>query len=205
MQWSDWSSDVCSSDLKWMARTPQPKGKWEPFLMVLRKTSGKALFPTLGLSGAVWCKSPTRLYHCHHPKGVAKTGCLTCQTKIWFHKSVCSKCSVVENPLNTLFPGLTIMIDCPLLHPLVTKSRGQSINIGVSHTPISPPSLAHFVHLAFWVTKGCAAIMAMVKGFVSIVGTKSCIQSFKKDVLRLRSWTFLKNLSGKTLSIARAQ
>ena len=88
----DWSIRPCPAlEGKWMVRTPQPKGKGEPFLMVLKKTSGKSLFPTLGLRGAVWCESLTRLDRCHHLKGVAKTGRLTSQTKTWCHKSVCLK------------------------------------------------------------------------------------------------------------------
>lgn len=88
----DWSIRFgLALECRWIVRTLQPKGKREPFLIVLRKISGKSLCPIFGASGADWCKTLTRLDHCHHPKGVAKTGHRPNQAITWSHMSVSLK------------------------------------------------------------------------------------------------------------------
>ena len=88
----DWSiRPGLALECRWIARTPLLKGKGDPFLMVLKKTSSKALYPYFGFSGAAWCESLTRLDLCHHLKRMARTGCLQRQTKTWYHTSICPK------------------------------------------------------------------------------------------------------------------
>ena len=47
----------------------------------------------------------------------------------------------------------------------------------------------HLRHLELWVKKGPTAIMAMIKGFVPIAGTKPCPQSFGHTYVKVSGVT----------------